>query len=56
MAGEDGRTTDWPPAGRNITHKEIVLSYSELSWQIAQNDQPIIHGKVDDKLHNLFPS
>ena len=28
--------------------------FTELSTQFAQNDQPVIHRGVDDKLHNLF--
>ena len=28
--------------------------FTELSSQIAQNDQPVTHRGVDDKLHDLF--
>ena len=30
--------------------------FPEFSTRFAQNDQPVIHRGVDDKLHNLFPA
>ena len=28
--------------------------FTELSTRLAQNDQPVTHRGVDDKLHDLF--
>ena len=33
---------------------DVSPIFTELSTRFAQNDQPVIHRGVDDKLHDLF--
>ena len=38
----------------NLLSNLFSSIFTELSSQFAQNDQPVIHRGVDDKLHDLF--
>ena len=42
----------------HLGHCEQSFSpiFTELSTRFAQNDQPVTHRGVDDKLHDLFPT
>ena len=37
-----------------LDSRHISPIFTELSTRFAQNDQPVTHRGVDDKLHDLF--